>query len=571
MTLDVWLVARLCAELREAMAGARIQGVAGDATGLRLACYRRGSAATLRATFGADGPLLAFHRETTAANESGAAGWAGGVAPLLRGSIVESVQAVPDDRVVFLDVVSRSPFGVPARHRVAYELEPNKANVLVLRPSDGGHWQILAAVKEIRGAEGARSVVVGEPYVAPPRRRSKIGRAAFVAAVRDAPDDGDRALVRALGEYDVTCSPPLAREAVARAAAESSGSLADRLLSAWSALRGEVAANAASAQGPAYGWEQSGSYRVVHVVKLSWPPGSPTLLPSVNEACVRQQAYDDRKRGAPALGALIKRLETMLARCSTETASLEAARVRAAEADGLRSAGEAIYAYLPSIPARASEFVTPEGARIALDPTMTAKENAASYFRRFKKARSGLPRIAERLAVLEKNRAYWEELLWQAQHATEGSTDEAAAIADEIGQAIGTRRTAKKVPPRRVARPRTVTLSDGASALVGRSPKDNERVTFTLGAPDDWWFHTRGVPGAHVILKLADPRGAPTDEQLLGAAALAAGQSAAADAQAVDVDYTQRKHVRKQGGGRIGLVWYTDFKTIRVAPRKLDR
>ncbi|MFI5389192.1 MAG: NFACT RNA binding domain-containing protein, partial [Candidatus Eremiobacterales bacterium] len=103
---------------------------------------------------------------------------------------------------------------------------------------------------------------------------------------------------------------------------------------------------------------------------------------------------------------------------------------------------------------------------------------------------------------------------------------------------------------------------------VGRSPKDNERVTFTVGAPNDLWFHARGVPGAHVILKLPDPRDRPTDEQIVAAAALAAGQSRAAAASKVEVDYTQRKHVRKQGGGRPGLVWYTDFRTVLVEPVK---
>ena len=569
MTLDVWLVARLCAELQETIVGARIQGVAVDAGGLRLTCYRRGGLATLRATSGGDGPLLAFHPETAPANESAAAGWAGGVAPLLRGSTVESVQAVADDRVVFLDVVSRSPFGVPARHRVAYELEPNKANVLVLRPGDAGHWQILAAAKEIRGGEGARSIVVGETYTPPPPRRPRLDRSAFVAVVRDAPGERDRVLVRALGEYDVTCSPMLGREVLERASDNAARPLEERLLGAWSLLRREVAANVAEVGAPVFGWQDGDGFRVVHVVRLGWPPGTPVTLTSVNEACARQQLAADRHRGAPALGALVKRLETMLVRCSNEAASLKSARRKAGEADALRLAGEAIYAYLPSIPERAPEFVTPEGLRVALDPSLTAKENAASYFRRFKKARSGLPRIDERLAVLEKNRVYWEELLWQARHAAGAPIEEATALADELGQAIGVRRAPKKAQQRRATPPRAVELADDATAFVGRSPKDNERVTFVLGGPDDWWFHTRGVPGAHVILKLGDTRGQPTEEQIVGAASLAAGQSAAADANAVEVDYTQRKHVRKQGGGRVGLVWYTDFKTVRVPPRKL--
>ena len=94
-------------------------------------------------------------------------------------------------------------------------------------------------------------------------------------------------------------------------------------------------------------------------------------------------------------------------------------------------------------------------------------------------------------------------------------------------------------------------------------------MTFSAGKPDDLWFHARGIPGAHVILKLSNAREQPSAEQVMAAAALAAGQSRAADAAKVEVDYTRRKHVRKQGGGRTGLVWYTDFKTVIVAPRKI--
>jgi predicted ribosome quality control (RQC) complex YloA/Tae2 family protein len=118
---------------------------------------------------------------------------------------------------------------------------------------------------------------------------------------------------------------------------------------------------------------------------------------------------------------------------------------------------------------------------------------------------------------------------------------------------------------RRVAT--TLELPGGAIAHVGRSPKDNERVTFNAARPDDYWFHARGIPGAHVVLKLAHAGEAPTDEQIEMAAALAAGASRASNAAKVEVDYTQRKHVRRQGKGATGLVWYTDFKTVLVTPK----
>lgn len=571
MTLDVWLVARLAAELHEAVAGARIQGAAGATDGLRLLCHRRGMSVLLRASLGSDGPLLAIH-PAAAANENVAAGWAGGVAPLLRGSSVESVQAVPGDRIVYVDLVSRSAFGVPARHRIAYELEPTKSNILVLRPADDDRWRILAAAKVFAGDDAARSITVGEFYALPPPRRSKLDAGEFAAAIAALDDRSPRALARLLGEHDPACSPPLAREVVDRtsAASTSDSDPAPSMLACWHTLRRDVETAASDLNAPAFAWPRAEGFGVAHVVRLSWPPGTPVRFDSLNAICVTEQATGDRKRQAPAANALRKRLTTMLDRCDAETAALRAAQRRGDEAQAFRRAGDAIYANLAAIPARAEVFVTPEGDRIELDPSLSARANAAGYFRRFKKARSGLPNVARRLGTLEKNRAYWESLLWELERGETAAPDELAALCEEIGAAIGSKAGRAPVRRRRPgAEPPPLPLPGGALAYVGRSPKDNERVTFTVGAPDDLWFHARGIPGAHVILKLPNARAKAGDELILAAAALAAGQSRAADAARVEVDYTQRKHVRKQGGDRVGLVWYTDFKTVLVEPRRL--
>jgi predicted ribosome quality control (RQC) complex YloA/Tae2 family protein len=583
LTLDLWTAARLAAELDKALAGARLQGLSSRRDGLQLACYRRGGPVTLEASLDPQQPLLAAlsgapdNTASSAGNEKGAGGWAGGVAPLLRGSTVESVQAVPNDRIVFVDLSSRSAFGVPARHRLAFELEPLKANALVLRPRGDDQWQILAAHKQVHGQSGSRDVLVGEGYVLPPPRTVRRDPASFAIAVDGDSTPEPRIIARLLGEVDPLCSTPLGREAVERALAHDDGRpLSQRVLDAWYALRHDVERAAADPISPVYVWLRGEAIAVCHLLPLTWPPGEPTVASSFNDVCVRQMTLRERQRHAPAAAALRKRLTTLLERCDVQIAVLQRSQRAADEANAFRAAGEAIYTNIADIPERADEFVTSEGLRVELDPTLSAKDNAASYFKRFKKARSGLPRIAERLRTLEANHSYWEQLLWEIDRAESGTTSELASVCNEIGEAIAPRRTAtgsstaaKRDRPRPVQRERTVELAGGAIAYVGKSPKDNERVTFTVAGPNDLWFHARGIPGAHVVLKPANAREAPTDEQILGAAALAAGQSRAADAAKVEVDYTLRKYVRKQGKGRIGLVWYTDFKTVLVTPRKL--
>jgi predicted ribosome quality control (RQC) complex YloA/Tae2 family protein len=109
---------------------------------------------------------------------------------------------------------------------------------------------------------------------------------------------------------------------------------------------------------------------------------------------------------------------------------------------------------------------------------------------------------------------------------------------------------------------------DGATVLVGKSGRDNHRLTFRIAAPEDFWFHALGVPGAHVIVR--NPRRAPRPPQatLEEAAAAAAYYSQARDQPAVDVQWTRRKFVRKLRGAPAGTVSVKRSMTVRVRPRR---
>lgn len=531
----------------------------------------------LRVTLDPDAPLAAVLDADGAKNENGPGGWAGGALPLLRGCSVVSVQAVRSDRIMYVDLASRSAFGVPAQYRIALELEPLKSNILVLRPSAAQSWQILAAAKQIEARGEGRDILVGQAYAGPPPRTARRDRASFLAAIEGVDPGEARALARLLGEFDPACTPALAREVVERSlASDDAARLGERMLEVWSPLRAAVERAADDRNAPVYAWRRGETIATCHLVNLEWPPGAPEVCEDLNTCCAAQFAAKERRSSAPAAAALRKRLATMLDRGTAQTSALERVQAQATEADELRIAGEAIYTYMTLIPERADEFVTPEGLRVDLDPALDAKENAAAYFKRFKKARSGLPHIRARLQALRANREYWEHLLWELDRAESASaesasSDELGAVCDEIAEAIGVRKTKAARPKGKAARRPglTVALPGGAVAYVGKSPKDNEHVTFAVAGPHDLWFHARGVPGAHVVLKRDAAGKEWSREQIVAAASLAAGRSAAAAAAKVEVDYTERRHVRRQGKGKTGLVWYTDFNTVLVAPRKL--
>ena len=112
---------------------------------------------------------------------------------------------------------------------------------------------------------------------------------------------------------------------------------------------------------------------------------------------------------------------------------------------------------------------------------------------------------------------------------------------------------------------RTYTAPSGKEVLVGRNSRGNEAVSLQIGKEPDVWFHVRGAPGAHVILR-QQPGDAASDEDMRYAADLAAFHSKLRTGGKVDVSYTSPKYVRKPTGGRLGMVSIDKEKVITGRP-----
>jgi predicted ribosome quality control (RQC) complex YloA/Tae2 family protein len=291
-----------------------------------------------------------------------------------------------------------------------------------------------------------------------------------------------------------------------------------------------------------------------------------------------------------------------------------------AEAEVLRRKGELLFSYLAAIPPRAEKILLPpldliedlrESAEvqtevqveIQLDPELSPVRNAERYFKKYKKARvdqNKAQKIQEEIASLGRG----IEELREQRDLLESIEDLAQLeeavrdVAEWIGEASGTRRglLGQNAKPARSAKKASKALPlhlrfdlDGCGIFLGLSARGNRFVTFKLAVGSDLWFHAHDVPGAHVILRIVDPRVVDprvteprvTDPQggnsatqgsaaqparaILFAASLAAAYSRGKTSLSVQVDYTERRHVRSVPG-TMALVTYTEPRTIRVDP-----
>jgi predicted ribosome quality control (RQC) complex YloA/Tae2 family protein len=115
----------------------------------------------------------------------------------------------------------------------------------------------------------------------------------------------------------------------------------------------------------------------------------------------------------------------------------------------------------------------------------------------------------------------------------------------------------------------TYTLPGGSQVLVGRSDADNDRLSFRVAKPDDWWFRVHGMPGSHVILR-GPPGADPDRETLHRAAAIAAYHSKARDAGMVAVSGTRVRDVSKPRGAKAGTVQIRHERVFKVRPARGD-
>ncbi len=200
-------------------------------------------------------------------------------------------------------------------------------------------------------------------------------------------------------------------------------------------------------------------------------------------------------------------------------------------------------------------FYTGEDITIPLDPTLSAIDNGKKYFEKYAKLR----RTADALdQIIEETRAEIEHL-----ESIAASLDTVANEADiqdvkkEMVEAgfIKNKNSGKNKPSKAVkSAPLHFISSDGFHMYVGKNNYQNEYITFQLADGGDWWFHAKKIPGSHVIVK-TEGRELP-DRTFEEAGALAAHFCKAEGAEKVEIDYIQRKFIKKPAGGAPGFVIY---------------
>ena len=201
----------------------------------------------------------------------------------------------------------------------------------------------------------------------------------------------------------------------------------------------------------------------------------------------------------------------------------------------------------------------PVPMEVPLDPAKPAKDQVAAMFKRAKRLRLGAKVANERLSQATRQL----DAVLEARLEVEAATT--------LGAIAESRERAKRSAPRDVTLPQTAVSSraraatktrvpyrtffgrSGRKMLVGKGAADNDAVSLHVGRPHDLWLHAKDRTGAHVIVVLDKGQACPS-EDLVDGAHLAAHFSDAREEKVVDVQYTDRRYLRKPKGSAPGFV-----------------
>ena len=207
----------------------------------------------------------------------------------------------------------------------------------------------------------------------------------------------------------------------------------------------------------------------------------------------------------------------------------------------------------------ALNYYTNEMITIPLDPQLTPIENSKKYFDKYGKLKRTYEALSQ-LTVEVKDEIDHLESIQNALDIAQ-SEDDLAQIKEEMVESGYVRRKGNAKKTRFKSHPLHYVNSDGFHIYVGKNNFQNEELTFQFATGNDWWFHAKGRPGSHVIVKCEGRE--LTDATYEDAARLAAFYSKAKGQSRIEVDYLQKKNVKKTGGAKPGfVVYYTNYSML---------
>ncbi|MCD8300491.1 MAG: NFACT family protein [Clostridiales bacterium] len=567
MALDGIVVAALADELNTALAGTRISKISQPEDD-ELMLTLKGSHGQLRLTLSANASLpLAYLTEKNKTAPMTAPNFCMLLRKHIANGRIISVTQPGLERVLVFEIEHLDELGDLRRKRLILEIMGKHSNLIFIDEND----MILDSIKHISAqVSSVREVLPGRQYFIPSQKgkKSPLEEKAdvFIETVSTRPTTAAKAVS---GSY-IGFSPLMANELCFRAGIDGDAPCASVGSDEWQALAARFISLMEQVNARAFD---------PHIYRSEGKPAEFAAVALCSYADCEGEACSSISRVLETFYGE-KNIYTRIRQKSTDlrhivSVHLDRARKKydlqmrqladTGKRDKYRLYGELINTWGYNIPEGAKSFEAldyydNETIVVPLDPTLTPQENSQKYFAKYGK----LKRTCEALTKLtEETRAEVEYLeSVAASMDIAASESDLSQIRDELTEnGYIRRRSGKKRTNQAKSKPYHYRTADGYDIYVGKNNYQNDELTFKFAEGNDWWFHAKKMPGSHVIAKTKT--GKLPDSVFEAAASLAAYYSRGRESDKVEIDYVQKKQVKKPAGARPGfVVYYTNYSMI---------
>jgi predicted ribosome quality control (RQC) complex YloA/Tae2 family protein len=486
----------------------------------------------------------------------------------LQGSRIVSVIQKDLERIIEVEFDTRDELGYSVSRKLIVEIMGKYSNIVLVDMKDA---KIIDSIKRISfDMDRVRQILPGQTYEYPPEQK-KIPYTDVtlkdIEACCLASETGGRPLADTLLSDIMGISPLIART-LAGADGSEAGEVFARLRAADDAvMSGHLDC--------AVYTDHDGVPKDFHVVTIPEYEEEYTKIPFVTVSGAAEYYYRNRSTSSrvkqkasamtAAVGKALKKQRLKKQRLSEDL-------LRAENSDKYRLYGELLTANLHLVKTGDKKAVVTnyyDGSEITipLDERFAPAKNAQIYFKKYAKAKTAVKEKKVQLDETDGNIVYLESV--ESFIETAQTTEEIDRIREELEESGYVRRHKQRGPKKKEKpQPFHYMTSDGCDVLAGRNNRENDYLTFRTAGRNDIWFHTKDIPGSHVILFTRGK--APSDTAIFETAAIAAYHSKGRSSENVPVDYTEVRYVKKPNGAKPGMVIFTDNRTVYVTPKRPD-
>ena len=476
------------------------------------------------------------------------------------------------ERIVHMELEHLDEMGDLCRKELIIEIMGKHSNIIFCNSDH----VIIDSIKHISAAvSSVREVLPGRPYfVANTREKADLFHCDYDSFVQILTGKA-QSLYKAIYNSFTGISPILAQELCFEAGVDSDlPTTAIESMDFQSLYRAVNTLTDRITQGnftPCIAYEGGRPIEFAAVPLTIYPEAALTPYESMS---VLLETYYAQKNAVSRIrqkSADLRRIAQMLLERDVKKYDLQMKQMEdTAKRDTYRIYGELLntYGYDAKPGARALEalnYYTNEMITIPLDPTLSATENAKRYFDKYGKLKRTFEALEELTVQVKAEIDHLETILSALDIAIR--EEDLVEIKEEMTQCGYIRRkgpvSAKKVKV--TSRPFHYVSSDGYDIYVGKNNFQNDELTFRFATGNDWWFHAKGMPGSHVVVKSKGPEELP-DSTFEEAGRLAAYYSKGREQEKVEIDYIQKKHVKKPNGAKPGFVVYYTNYSLMISP-----